>query len=330
MSTVKDAISQAVDRLADELEALSIKIHDNPELGLPRGQGLRVALRVPRQAGLQGRAGRGRRRDGLPRHHRDRRRARPSPSSASTTRSPASGTPAATTSSRPPARARARRSPPSRAQLPKGRIHVIGTPAEEGGGGKVKLIKAGLFKDVDAAMMIHGFDRTLLHQDLLGIARATLRVHRQGLARLGRSVGGHQCAGRLRADLQCRRHAAPAGAPRLPHPRHHHERRRGGQHHSRVRVGDLLHARPAHRHDVGALPARGRLRRGRGQGGGLRAQGDPARQRLRADEVEPRAARSLRGQHDVGGPERRASRSPTARARPTSAMSARCCRPSSR
>ena len=60
-----------------------------------------------------------------------------------------------------------------RAQLPKGRIHVIGTPAEEGGGGKVKLIKAGLFKDVDAAMMIHGFDRTLLHQDLLGIARAT-------------------------------------------------------------------------------------------------------------------------------------------------------------
>jgi len=32
MSTVKEAISQAVDRLADELEALSIKIHDHPEL----------------------------------------------------------------------------------------------------------------------------------------------------------------------------------------------------------------------------------------------------------------------------------------------------------
>jgi len=59
-------------------------------------------------------------------------------------------------------------------QLPKGRVQVIGTPAEEGGGGKIKLIKAGVFKDVDAAMMIHGFDRTLLHQDLLGIARATL------------------------------------------------------------------------------------------------------------------------------------------------------------
>ena len=32
MNTVKDAISRAVDRLADELEALSIKIHDQPEL----------------------------------------------------------------------------------------------------------------------------------------------------------------------------------------------------------------------------------------------------------------------------------------------------------
>src|SRR5437667_315521 len=31
-----------------------------------------------------------------------------------------------------------------RAQLPKGRIQVIGTPAEEGGGGKVRLIKGGV------------------------------------------------------------------------------------------------------------------------------------------------------------------------------------------
>src|SRR5437773_9416427 len=32
MSTVKDDVSQAVDRLSDELDALSKKIHDNPEL----------------------------------------------------------------------------------------------------------------------------------------------------------------------------------------------------------------------------------------------------------------------------------------------------------
>src|SRR5437867_1739782 len=60
-----------------------------------------------------------------------------------------------------------------RAQLPPGRIQVIGTPAEEGGGGKIKLIRAGVFRDVDCAMMIHGFDRTLVHQDLLGNVRVT-------------------------------------------------------------------------------------------------------------------------------------------------------------
>lgn len=36
-----------------------------------------------------------------------------------------------------------------------GRARVIGCPAEEGGGRKLKLIRAGAFADVDAAMMIH-------------------------------------------------------------------------------------------------------------------------------------------------------------------------------
>jgi amidohydrolase len=39
-------------------------------------------------------------------------------------------------------------------QIP-GRVRLLGTPAEEGGGGKIKLIDAGAFSDVDAAMMIH-------------------------------------------------------------------------------------------------------------------------------------------------------------------------------
>lgn len=36
-----------------------------------------------------------------------------------------------------------------------GTFQIIGTPAEEGGGGKVKLIDAGVFAGVDAALMIH-------------------------------------------------------------------------------------------------------------------------------------------------------------------------------
>jgi amidohydrolase len=36
-----------------------------------------------------------------------------------------------------------------------GTVVVMGTPGEEGGGGKRKMIKAGLFKDIDAALMFH-------------------------------------------------------------------------------------------------------------------------------------------------------------------------------
>jgi len=45
-----------------------------------------------------------------------------------------------------------------------GRVLVVGTPAEEGGGGKIRLIRAGIFQEVDAAMMVHPDTRTqVLH-----------------------------------------------------------------------------------------------------------------------------------------------------------------------
>ncbi|HEY4102687.1 MAG TPA: amidohydrolase [Polyangiaceae bacterium] len=48
-----------------------------------------------------------------------------------------------------------------------GSVEIIGTPAEEGGGGKIKLLKAGVFRGIDAAMMFHPFDRDILaHQAL--------------------------------------------------------------------------------------------------------------------------------------------------------------------
>ncbi|KAJ6590974.1 hypothetical protein DFH09DRAFT_907952 [Mycena vulgaris] len=36
-----------------------------------------------------------------------------------------------------------------------GKIQLLGTPAEEGGGGKVKLLEAGCYKDMDACLMCH-------------------------------------------------------------------------------------------------------------------------------------------------------------------------------
>ena len=43
-----------------------------------------------------------------------------------------------------------------------GRVLVIGTPAEEGGGGKIILAEAGVFGDVDAAMMLHPSTRSIV------------------------------------------------------------------------------------------------------------------------------------------------------------------------
>jgi len=44
-----------------------------------------------------------------------------------------------------------------RGQLP-GRVVILGTPAEEGGGGKIILLEKGVLKDVDVAMMAHPVD----------------------------------------------------------------------------------------------------------------------------------------------------------------------------
>lgn len=43
-----------------------------------------------------------------------------------------------------------------------GEVTFLGTPAEEGGGGKIKMIEAGVFDGLSAAMMFHPFDRDIL------------------------------------------------------------------------------------------------------------------------------------------------------------------------
>ncbi|PID58279.1 amidohydrolase [candidate division KSB3 bacterium] len=49
-----------------------------------------------------------------------------------------------------------------------GSMTIIGTPAEEGGGGKVILINAGVFDKIDAAMMFHPGSRNLVGSESLG------------------------------------------------------------------------------------------------------------------------------------------------------------------
>jgi amidohydrolase len=49
-----------------------------------------------------------------------------------------------------------------------GSLAVVGTPAEEGGGGKVRLAEAGVFDEMDAAMMFHPGHLNIPGKDMLG------------------------------------------------------------------------------------------------------------------------------------------------------------------
>jgi amidohydrolase len=172
MNALKDEICQAVDRLRGELETLSRNIHDHPELGYQETRacgwltdflaaqgfavetgvaGVDTAFRATIESGAGPTIAILCEYDALPGIGHA--------CGHNVIAGAGAGAGAALAA--------------VRSRLPRGRIQVIGTPAEEGGGGKVKLIRGGAFKDVDCAMMIHGFDRTLLHQDLLGIARVT-------------------------------------------------------------------------------------------------------------------------------------------------------------
>ena len=71
------------------------------------------------------------------------------------------------------------------AQELQGTISVVGTPAEEGGGGKVALFKAGAFKDADAIMTVHGDQR-----DWYTIARACTASESFHVTFLGRPASG--------------------------------------------------------------------------------------------------------------------------------------------
>jgi len=52
-----------------------------------------------------------------------------------------------------------------------GRVMILGTPAEEGGGGKVLMAQQGAFEGVDAALMVHPADRDLREMTTIAIQR---------------------------------------------------------------------------------------------------------------------------------------------------------------
>ena len=109
------------------------------------------------------------------------------------------------------------------------RVTVLGTPAEEGGGGKILLLERGAFEGAHAAMMVHpsplraGRDADHRREPPRG------RLHRQGGPRLGLPVPGDQRGRRPGRRPDRHRPAPPAPAPRRPGARDRHQGRRRRQ-----------------------------------------------------------------------------------------------------
>ena len=174
LDEVKTRVAEAVDRLADDLELLSHQIHANPELCFKEEKAAGWLTEFLDKQGAQVERGVG----GLPTAFRATiPGAGPGPTIAILAEYDAlpnighacgHNVIATAGAGAGAAIARALRALP----FP-GRIQVIGTPAEEGGAGKVRLMEAGVFKDVDAAMMIHGRGGTQIWRPTLGIIKVT-------------------------------------------------------------------------------------------------------------------------------------------------------------
>jgi len=166
MSVDRAELDQSVDEFRDLLEGLALKIHDHPELRFEEHKASRwVAECVEQAAGVQVERGVG----GLETALRARIGSGRAPCIALLAEydalpeiGHACGHNLIAAGAVGAFLALAKQS-----KHLSGTVELIGTPAEEGGGGKIRLLEAGVFSGVDAAMMYHPFDRDLLAHSAL-------------------------------------------------------------------------------------------------------------------------------------------------------------------
>ncbi len=173
MTQVKEEVVRAVDRLSDELVAISRFLHRHPELAFEEHQAARHLTGILKARGFDVTEGVG----GLPTAFLARSADGPPTATvallaeydALPSLGHACGHNLIAASSIGAAVALQPFLPTLR-----GRVVVIGCPAEEKGGGKITLVKAGLFSGVDAALLVHPSNRTELFKRAL--AMRALRV----------------------------------------------------------------------------------------------------------------------------------------------------------
>jgi amidohydrolase len=58
-----------------------------------------------------------------------------------------------------------------------GMLRIMGTPAEEGGGGKIAMARQGAFDQVGAAMMVHPADADLISMNTIALQELHVQIH---------------------------------------------------------------------------------------------------------------------------------------------------------
>ena len=92
-------------------------------------------------------------------------------------------------------------------------VHVLGTPAEEGGGGKILLLDAGVFDGLCAALMVHPAPAELVQMPCLAIAHFDVRfvgkeAHASAFPELGVNAADAVTIAQVAVGL-LRQHAKP-------------------------------------------------------------------------------------------------------------------------
>ena len=112
-------------------------------------------------------------------------------------------------------------------------VVLLGTPAEEAGGGKVLMLEAGAFDDIAATVMLHAGPLDIARARSLALSQVAVGYVGPRGARRRRAVSGAQRRGRDHRRAGGDRPAATAVGARADGARHRHRRRAGHQRHPR-------------------------------------------------------------------------------------------------
>ena len=175
LSTLKERVVQEVDRLSDQLSKIAKDIHANPETGWETPKAVKWLTEPLREAGFKVETGIA----GLTSAFRAEWAEGKKPVIGLLAEYDAlrgighgCGHNLIGTAAVGAALALKRAVP----DLP-GRVQVIGTPFEEGGGGKIVMVEKGIFSQCQAAMLCHPHNRTMVGRGGLAAVHVFFRYH---------------------------------------------------------------------------------------------------------------------------------------------------------